>query len=65
MVLVTSTLGGRRQDGVKRRQPRVNRGVGTDIPAETRDVIDNIVAGTIALALLAYLVYALVKPDRF
>jgi len=28
-------------------------------------VIDNIVAGIIALALIAYLVYALVRPDRF
>lgn len=31
----------------------------------TRLVIDNIVAGVIALALIGYLVYALIKPDRF
>ncbi|WP_295695751.1 K(+)-transporting ATPase subunit F [Lapillicoccus sp.] len=31
----------------------------------TRRVIENIVAGIIALALIGYLVYALVKPDRF
>ena len=28
-------------------------------------VIENIVAGLVALALVAYLVYALVRPDRF
>jgi len=28
-------------------------------------VIENIVAGVVALALVAYLVYALVRPDRF
>ncbi|MDQ2783276.1 MAG: K(+)-transporting ATPase subunit F [Actinomycetota bacterium] len=28
-------------------------------------MIENIVAGLLALALIGYLVYALVKPDRF
>jgi K+-transporting ATPase KdpF subunit len=28
-------------------------------------VIENLVAGVIGLALLAYLLYALVRPDRF
>jgi len=28
-------------------------------------VIENLVAGLVALALVAYLVYALVRPDRF
>jgi len=28
-------------------------------------VLENIVAGLVALALVAYLVYALVRPDRF
>ncbi len=28
-------------------------------------VIENIVAGLVAVALVGYLVYALVKPDRF
>jgi K+-transporting ATPase KdpF subunit len=31
----------------------------------TRRVIENLVAGLVALALIGYLVYALVKPDRF
>jgi K+-transporting ATPase KdpF subunit len=31
----------------------------------TDRVIENIAAGLVALALVAYLVYALVKPDRF
>lgn len=54
-----------RQDRVKARQPRVNRGQVGPRPALTRRVIENIVAGIIALALIGYLVYALVKPDRF
>ncbi|GAA1874633.1 K(+)-transporting ATPase subunit F [Lapillicoccus jejuensis] len=29
------------------------------------DVIENIVAGVLALALIGYLVYALLRPDRF
>ncbi|WP_407068279.1 K(+)-transporting ATPase subunit F [Lapillicoccus sp.] len=28
-------------------------------------MIENIVAGLLALALIGYLVYALVRPDRF
>jgi K+-transporting ATPase KdpF subunit len=31
----------------------------------TEWVIENIVAGLVALGLVAYLVYALVRPDRF
>jgi K+-transporting ATPase KdpF subunit len=31
----------------------------------TDRVIENIAAGLVAVALVAYLVYALVKPDRF
>jgi len=28
-------------------------------------VIENVIAGVVGLALVAYLVYALVRPDRF
>ncbi len=31
----------------------------------TGGVIENIVAGVVALGLIGYLVYALIKPDRF
>jgi K+-transporting ATPase KdpF subunit len=31
----------------------------------TDRVIENIAAGLVALALVGYLVYALVKPERF
>ncbi|MDR6861790.1 K(+)-transporting ATPase subunit F [Phycicoccus sp. 3266] len=31
----------------------------------TGSVIENLVAGVVGTALLAYLVYALVRPERF
>jgi len=31
----------------------------------TVEVTENLIAGLIAAALIGYLVYALVKPDRF
>ncbi len=54
-----------RQERVKARQPVVNTADPAAGAAFTGQVIDNIVAGLVALALVAYLVYALVKPDRF
>ncbi len=55
----------RRQERVKSRQPGVNTADPAASAPFTGRVIDNIVAGLVALALVAYLVYALVKPDRF
>jgi K+-transporting ATPase KdpF subunit len=55
----------RRQERVKTRQSAVNTGCPCHATAFTDRVIENIVAGVIALALIGYLVYALVKPDRF
>lgn len=31
----------------------------------TDEVIENVIAGLVALALVVYLVYALVRPERF
>jgi K+-transporting ATPase KdpF subunit len=54
-----------RQDRIKTRQPRVNDASPCAATAFTGEVIENIVAAVVGLALVAYLVYALVKPDRF
>ena len=54
-----------RQEGVKTHQPVVNAGSPYHGTTFTDEVIENIVTGIIALALVAYLVYALVNPDRF
>jgi K+-transporting ATPase KdpF subunit len=54
-----------RQERVKTRQPSVNAGFCCPATAFTDRVIENIVAGVIALALVTYLAYALVNPDRF
>jgi K+-transporting ATPase KdpF subunit len=31
----------------------------------TESVIENVIAATLGVALLAYLVYALIRPERF
>ncbi|WP_211253453.1 K(+)-transporting ATPase subunit F [Knoellia subterranea] len=31
----------------------------------TRSVIDNLIGAIVGLAVLAYLVYALIRPDKF
>jgi K+-transporting ATPase KdpF subunit len=66
----SSTLGTiprrpRCQEGVKARQHVINVGLRCPATALTDRVIENIAAGLVALALVAYLVYALVKPERF
>ena len=55
----------RRQDPVKDRQHAINsilRGARADC---TGSVIENVVAAALGLALLAYLVYALIRPEKF
>ena len=55
--------------GVKNASTRVSASSTSGFPvlatAFTDGVIENIVAGLVALGLVAYLVYALVRPDRF
>lgn len=55
----------RRQERVKRRQPVVNGAGQGAAEAFTGGVIEQLVAGLLALALIVYLVYALVRPERF
>lgn len=43
----------------------VNAADPVDRLAQSGPVIENIVAGVLAVALLAYLTYALVRPERF
>jgi K+-transporting ATPase KdpF subunit len=55
----------RRQDRVNGRQYAIKGHLRGPRTACTGSVIENLVAGVLGLALLAYLVYALVRPDRF
>jgi len=55
----------RRQDRVNARQGGVNESQGDRWKSLTDSVIDNLVAAILGLALLGYLVYALVRPERF
>ena len=54
-----------RQDRVNRCQGGVNEGPPTGRKSLTGTVIENLVAAVLGLALLGYLVYALVHPERF
>ncbi len=54
-----------RQDGIKTRQPAVNEGFPRGRTAFTGVVIEDLIAGLVAAALIAYLVYALGRPDKF
>jgi K+-transporting ATPase KdpF subunit len=47
-----------RHEDVKGRRTAVHR-------ALTGDVIENVIAAALGLALLAYLVYALIRPEKF
>ncbi len=60
-----TTLGTRHQDRVKASQGVVNGGGSGSWEALTGIVIENCVAALLGVALLAYLVYALVRPERF
>ena len=55
----------RRQDRVNARQGDVNAGLRRPRKSLTDTVIENLVAALLGLALLGYLVYALVRPERF
>ncbi len=55
----------RRQYGVKARHGAVNGMGARDPEALTGDVIENVIAAALGLALLAYLVYALIRPEKF
>ncbi|GAA2738683.1 hypothetical protein GCM10009867_31140 [Pedococcus aerophilus] len=62
---MATTLGFPRQDRVNASQGAVN-GAGRRRPESLTDsVIENLVAALLGVALLAYLVYALVRPERF
>jgi K+-transporting ATPase KdpF subunit len=54
-----------RQDRVNGCQGGVNEGRRADRKSLTVTVIENLVAAVLGLALLGYLVYALVRPERF
>ena len=55
----------RRQDRVNARQGGVNVAGQDRRKSLTDSVIENLVAAILGLALLGYLVYALVRPERF
>jgi K+-transporting ATPase KdpF subunit len=59
------TLGFRRQDRVNASQGDVNAAGPVPRESLTGTVIENLVAALLGVALLAYLVYALVRPERF
>jgi K+-transporting ATPase KdpF subunit len=54
-----------RQDRVNACQGRVNTGRGPHQKSLTGNVIENLVAAILGTALLGYLVYALIRPERF
>jgi K+-transporting ATPase KdpF subunit len=54
-----------RQDRVNGCQGGVNEGQLADRKSLTGTVIEDLVAAVIGIALLGYLVYALVRPERF
>lgn len=54
-----------RQERVNARQHPVKAGCPTASRPLTGAVIENLVAALVGTALVAYLVYALVRPDRF
>jgi K+-transporting ATPase KdpF subunit len=55
----------RRQDRVNARQGAVNAGWRGEAESFTENVIENLIAAVLGIALLGYLVYALVRPERF
>ncbi|GAB3079176.1 hypothetical protein GCM10027080_27910 [Pedococcus soli] len=62
---MATTLGSARQDRVNASQGAVNARRCPGRATLTDTVIENLVAALLGLALLAYLVYALVRPERF
>lgn len=53
------------QEPVNGCQGRVNAVVTDGRQALTQDVIENLIGAIVGLAVLAYLVYALIRPDKF
>ncbi|MFT4226623.1 potassium-transporting ATPase subunit F [Micropruina sp.] len=53
------------QGSVKTRQSSVNTALGQPGRAQDRDVIEDLVAALLGLALLIYLGFALAHPERF
>jgi K+-transporting ATPase KdpF subunit len=56
---------GGRQERVNACQGGVNTAYVVMREALTGEVIENVVAGVLAVALLGYLVYALLRPEKF
>ena len=54
-----------RQDRVNGCQGGVKEGLQADRKSLTGTVIENLVAAILGIALLGYLVYALIRPERF
>ena len=54
-----------RQDRVNGCQGGVKEGLPADRKSLTGTVIENLVAAILGIALLGYLVYALIRPERF
>jgi K+-transporting ATPase KdpF subunit len=54
-----------RQERVKTCQGNVNTGSTAPDRVLNLRVIENVIGGIIAIGLVAYLVYALARPDRF
>lgn len=58
-------MGTGRQERIKTRQTTVNAGSAARVRVLTESVTENLIAAVIAIALIAYLVYALARPDKF
>ena len=56
---------GWRQERVNACQGGVNTAYAVVREALTGEVIENVVAGVLAVAVLGYLVYALLRPEKF
>ncbi|MFT4296378.1 MAG: potassium-transporting ATPase subunit F [Micropruina sp.] len=54
-----------RQGSVKTRQGSINTAIGGLGRAHDREVIEDLVAAVIGLALIVYLGFALAHPERF
>lgn len=54
-----------RQERVKARQPGVNTAHISPAGSLTGGVIENVVALVLGVALVGYLVYALLRPEKF
>ncbi|GAB3587631.1 hypothetical protein GCM10027579_25420 [Calidifontibacter terrae] len=60
-----SIVGGRHQDRVNARQCHLKVRSATGGQALPGVMVENLAAAFVALALVGYLLYALIRPDRF